>query len=88
MFTFTDAERMSLTESRALTTDSHGRELLVGLTLDETEVLMNHRRKFWRGDRDRANREYCLQLNRKHELARLEVLGTEIYVRTEKPSQH
>jgi hypothetical protein len=88
MLTFTDEERMSLTENRALTTDSQGRELLVGLTADETEALMNHRRKVSQGDRDRTNRKYCLELHHKHELARLEVVGTEIYVRAEKPSQH
>ena len=88
MFEFTAAERMSLTENRALTTDPQGREILVGLTLDETMALMSHRRKFLQGDRDRANRGYCLELNRKHELARLEVIGTEVHLATNKPSRH
>ena len=88
MFEFTEDERGALTESRSITTDAQGQEVLVGLTLDETAVYMMHRRKFLIGDRDRKNRETYLKLHDKHERARLEVLGTEIYLRNENPPRH
>jgi hypothetical protein len=69
----------------AISTDPKGHEVLVGLTLDETAEFMAHRRAFERGERDGGNRERHLELHDKHERARLEVLGTEIFLRNEKP---
>ena len=43
MFSFTDDERTFLIEMRALSTDTNGDEILVGLTL--TAFYMNHSRK-------------------------------------------
>jgi hypothetical protein len=88
MFLFTEGERASLTEMRAITTDSKGQELLVGLNEEETAFCMEHRRKFLSGTRDRDNRARYLELNHRHELSRLAVLGTEIYVRNENPPRH
>ena len=45
MFSFTDDERTFLIEMRALSTDTNGDEILVGLTLEETAFYMNHSRK-------------------------------------------
>jgi len=86
MSIFTDADRTSLVEMRALTTDSAGREVLVGLTFEETVFYMEYTNKRMQGYKDRPNSKRYLQLHEKHELARLEVLGTEIFVRNEKPT--
>lgn len=88
MFKFTDDEINHLKEMRAITTDSDGNEVLVGLTLEETEKYMAHSRAFLSRDRDFENRELYLKLREKHEKARLEVIGSEIYIRNENPSKH
>jgi hypothetical protein len=71
---------------RAITTNAQGREVLVGLTLDETVFYMDFARRFLT-DRDRnpENGDKYLELHEKHECARFEVLGTEIYVRNGNP---
>lgn len=86
MFEFTESERASLKEMRALSTDGQGREVLIGLTLEETERYMAHSRAFLSKNRDRENRKIYLKLNEKHERARLEIIGTESFVSTNKPS--
>ena len=88
MFEFSDDERVYLNALSAITMDSQGRETLVGLTLEETAIYMNHSRKFLTGDRDRDGREAYLALHEKHEKARFEVLGAEIYLRNENPARH
>ena len=85
MFAFEDGEKSYLREMRALTTDSQGRDVLVGLSFEETEIYVNHSRALLRGDRDRESRDLYLQLHEKHERARLEVIGTEHYLRNENP---
>ncbi len=87
MFAFTEDEKAYLIEMRALTTDSQGQDVLVGLSREETEVYVSHSRAFLRGDRDRDNRDIYLQLHEKHERMRLEVIGTEHYLRTQNPSR-
>ena len=87
MFAFEDSEKAYLTEMRALTIDSQGRDVLVGLSFEETEIYVNHSRAFLKGDRDRENRDLYLQLHEKHERVRLEVIGNEHYLRTENPSR-
>lgn len=86
MFTFTDAERIYYREMRALSTDAQGREILVGLSFEETQALMEHRRKFLTGNRDRDNQRYFMQLRDKHELARLAVLGAEHELKSDNPT--
>lgn len=88
MFTFTNDERAYLTEMRAITTDTNGIEFLVGLTLEETAFYMGHARKFLTGDRDRHKADRYLELHDKHEAARFDVLGAEIYLRNENPPLH
>jgi hypothetical protein len=86
MFSFTDAERTFLAEMRGLTTDAQGREVLVGLTLDETEFYMEYTRKFEfitpKGIRETEDRERYLKLHNKYDLARVD---TEVYLRKENP---
>ena len=79
---------MHLSEMRAISTDSQANEVLVGLTLEETALYMAHSRAFLTDERDRTNRKKYLELHDKHEKARLEVLGAEIYVRNERPPLH
>jgi hypothetical protein len=73
MFTFTDQERAYQTEMRGIGTDSQGREVLVGLTFEETDFYMHHVRAFAAGHRDREARQRYLDLHHKHELLRLAI---------------
>lgn len=86
-FAFTETEREYLTEMRAIVTDSQGREVLCGLTFAESDFYMSHVRARESGNRDhnRDNRDAFLLLHDKHERARLEILGAEIYIRNEAP---
>ena len=72
MCEFTDAERQYLTETRSLTRDEEGREVLVGLTAQESDLLMAYRRRFASGnsDGDSENLAIWLELAQRHELAR------------------
>jgi hypothetical protein len=72
MCDFTEAERRGLTDTRSLARDEEGREVLVGLTGQETDLLMAYRRRFTVGstDRDQENLTIWLELTQKHELAR------------------
>lgn len=88
MFVFTDGERASLREMSALTTDSNGREVLAGLTADETELVMLHRRDFAKGIRHREQRARVLDLVDKHERARLLIIGAEVQLRRDNPPVH
>ncbi len=92
MFRFTDAERESLSWFSALSTDGDGNEVLVGLTLRETEELMLHRRQIAAAlegtPRDHANKRYYNALNEKHGVARLGVLGAQIQIERENPPKH
>ncbi len=88
MFSFTDDERAYLTEMRKITTDTRGNEVLVGLTLEETEFYINHTRQRITGEDNRCNGDKYLELHEKHERVRLEILGTEIYLRDENPTLH
>ena len=87
MFTFTDDERASLGWMRGIAQDLQGRAVLVGLTFEETDFYITHRRKYLTPgrDRDREHQRRYLELHRKHEIARLEVLGREIHLRNESP---
>lgn len=87
MFAFTDRERARLSEFRAITTDAQGREILVGLTLEETAFYMAHVRAAVTGQPDRAGKKKYVELNKKHERARLQVLGAEIELRNDKPTR-
>lgn len=87
MFAFTDEERATLTEFRAITTDEQGREVLVGLTLEETAFYVAHVKQR-RTNPDRVAQKRYLELDKKHERARLSVIGGEIQLRTKNPPLH
>jgi hypothetical protein len=72
MCDFTETERQYLTATRSLTRDEDGREVLVGLTDEESAMLMDHRRRFSAGNRlpDTATLSSWLELAERHELAR------------------
>jgi hypothetical protein len=72
MCDFTDAERQYLTQTQSLTRDEAGREVLVGLTEQESDILMAYRRLFATGqqDQDHENLAIWLELAERHELAR------------------
>ena len=72
MCEFTDAERQYLTEAGSLTRDQAGREVLVGLTDEESAALMAHRRRFSAGNTlpDTATLTTWLELAERHEHAR------------------
>jgi hypothetical protein len=88
VFEFTDGERAFLTEIRAITTDSEDREVLVGLTHEETVEYMTHARKFLAGDRDGDGTTNYLELHGKHERARLEGLASEHVLRMQNATRH
>ena len=79
----TEAERQYLIATRALTRDEEGRDILVGLTNAESDVVMAYRRAFMSGKRDRhpADLTIWLELVQRHELARpplqLSLTGTD-----------
>ena len=65
----TEAERQYLTETRSLTLDEEGREVLVGLTYEESSLLMAYRRRLAAGHTD-EDPTIWLQLAERHERAR------------------
>lgn len=86
MTTFTDAERAYLAEMRAITTDTQGREILVGLTAEETAFYMAYARDMRSAGRNSVDSERYLELHDKHEAARLGVLVAENQLRVDNPS--
>jgi hypothetical protein len=72
VFTFTNAERATLTALRAITTDEQGREVLVGLTFEETAFYMARVRRGPPTLPDLVGHQKYLELDKKHELARLQ----------------
>ena len=82
MFVFTDAERVIRSQDRAIVLNEAGREVLVGLTEEETAVYMDYVRRYglnkrlWTQARpDKAERATLLELHDKHETARLAAIG-------------
>ena len=73
MCEFTEVERQYLTETRSLTWDQKGREVLVGLNEEESASLMAHRRRFSAGNTlsDTVTLGLWLELAEKHEQARI-----------------
>lgn len=85
MTTFTDDERNYLIEMRAITTDTQGREMLVGLTTEETEFYIAYSRDLRGDSHNSADSDRYLELNNKHEAARLSVLMAENEQRVDNP---
>ena len=72
MLELTEAERQCLTETQSLTRDEAGHEVLVGLTYEESNLLMVYRRQFATGNRDLdpVKLSIWLELSDRHALAR------------------
>jgi hypothetical protein len=88
-----DGERAYLIEMRGLTKDVEGRDVLVGLTFEETEFYMAHARARRSPDYRRpANHaeqvERYLALHAKYERARFQILGAEHQKRVDKPTMN
>jgi hypothetical protein len=68
----TEVERQCLTETQSLTRDEEGREVLAGLTYEESSLLMAYRRQFTAGKRDQDPLilSMWLELSDRHVLAR------------------
>lgn len=89
MLELTEGERAFLTEMRGISTDNQGREILVGLTLDESREyikLMNARLGDLQVNFDAGER--YIELNNKYELARLAIIGAEIAARGDTSQRH
>ena len=87
MFVFTAAEREIRSPDRAIVLNEAGREVLVGLTEEETALYMDYMRRYglnkrlWtRARPDKAEREAFLKLHNKHETARLAAFGRKVAV--------
>ena len=86
MTTFTDGEHAYLTEMRAITTDAQGREVLVGLTLEETGFYIAYSRDLRGNSHNSEDSDRYLELHEKHEAERLGVLMAENQRRVDNPS--
>jgi hypothetical protein len=75
---FTESERAHLLEMRALKTNERGRDVLVGLTEEESDFVVEYGRQRLRGEDSRLDRARYLNLNGKHERTRLAIIGAEI----------
>ena len=69
MRALTEAERQCLTETQSLTVDEAGRDGLVGLTYEESSLLMAYRRRLVAGSTD-EDPTIWLELAERHEGAR------------------
>ena len=72
MRALTEAERQCLTETQSLSLDEAGRDVLVGLTYEESSQLMAYRRRLAAGstDEDPESLTIWLDLSEQHERAR------------------
>lgn len=87
----TPAEREGYSRDYMLTTDDSGREVFAGLSLDESEWLLQYRRDTALGQDRHArmdDREAHQALVEKHERVRLEVIGTLVAKDTFNPTSH
>jgi hypothetical protein len=77
MFAFTEEERIGLRHMHSLSQDEQGREVLIGLSWNDTAYLMEHRRNFAKSirQRDPDRKSKALVLGNNHELARLRRIG-------------
>lgn len=83
-----DERRAFLKEMRSINKDNKGREVLVGLTVDETSFYLTYLEQSIVGETNQEDGPKFLTLHDKHEKARLAVLGVEHILRTEKPRCH
>lgn len=76
MATFTDDERDCLVEMKSITTDANGREVLAGLTEEETEFYMECVRCGQRPGDPSARARYD-DLEIRHQLARASIFAAQ-----------
>ncbi len=90
MTTLSETSRAYLLEIRALSTDSNGNEILVGLSVDETDFYLKFSELSTTNDLDISDedRSRYLELSEKHEATRLSIIDGEIELREDKPSRH
>ena len=74
-FKLSSAEMSYLKGVQALAHDSRGREVLIGLTFEETAWYINSSHRLLR--RDHADRQRYLELHQKHEQARAKLLAAQ-----------
>lgn len=88
MIDLDESERAFLVEMRALTTDSNGQEVFVGLTAGETSYYLSYTKRALIGGTDSSETDRYLELHTKHEAARLSVIFSEVELRTNNNSSH
>ncbi|SFM64694.1 hypothetical protein SAMN02982985_04820 [Rugamonas rubra] len=89
MLEITAGDRAYLTEMRGLGTDSKGREILVGLTVEESREYIGYLgvRSAGTHASSEENERY-IALNDRYEAARHAVLGAEIAARSDTSPRH
>lgn len=87
MAKFSDEEREILNNMRLLTRDSNGNEVLVGLTLEETDFYFNYKEGCKKGENPIGSDRY-LELHQKHELSKQRVIFAEAEIRAKNPPRH
>lgn len=74
-----ERDRAHLSETQALSLDAQGRETLVGLTRDESEWYLRDQSTWFEqrtsGTRAKADKARYIELNEKHETARIHGIG-------------
>lgn len=86
MLNLSVGDRSYLKKMLSLYIDTNGREVLVGLTHQESERYLALCEQI-RISGFAASTNYC-ELKEKHELARMEVIATQLYLHTKKPLIH
>lgn len=89
MFAFTDAERAYLSSFDGIIKDSQEREVLRGLTFDETAFHVTYGRRRNSGEvMDPEDTERYLELDEKFQAALAQLSVAEAERRNEKPTEH
>jgi len=75
--TLIDEHRAFLTETRALTRDEQGRDVLAGLNVEETELYLR--------ELESGASDHWLELDDRHQRARMQMISAEIEARQAGP---
>lgn len=85
----TNSERAYLIEMRALGTDELGREVLVGLTVEESAIHLGYAHERVGGmHRSVEDGDRYLALHDKHERVRLAIIFAEVEARNDESRRH
>lgn len=87
MLTFQPGARAYLSRIRALSTDKNDNDVFVGMTMEESTWYQSYAEESFSGTANRSDgsQEKYLELQDKHETARLRVIETEHQAGVEKP---